>query len=138
MTNVLELADRFFKAIEEGDVETVRSIYSPDAVIWHNFDSLDQREKGGQTVSENLKILETLTQRIIGAKYEVYQREGTETGFVQQHVLTGRMLNDETLFLPACIICQVKNGRIVRLDEYFDPAIRTHLYKVVEEYSKKK
>jgi ketosteroid isomerase-like protein len=43
MTNVLELADRLFKAVEKGDVETVRSIYSPDAVIWHNFDSLDQR-----------------------------------------------------------------------------------------------
>lgn len=138
MTNVLELADLFFKAIEQGDVETMRSIYSPDAVIWHNFDPLTPKEKGDETVSENLKKLEMLPQRIRGAKFEVYQREATETGFVQQYVLTGRMVNDEPFLLPACIVCRVKDGLIVRVDEYYDPAIVRRLRKVVEEYTKKK
>ncbi len=38
MSNIdaLQTADRFFKAIESGDVEAIRAIYSPDATImWH-------------------------------------------------------------------------------------------------------
>ena len=33
---VLALADRFFAAIEAGDLDAVAGIYAPDAVIWHN------------------------------------------------------------------------------------------------------
>jgi len=29
---------RFFAAIEAGDIDAVRSIYAPDALIWHNDD----------------------------------------------------------------------------------------------------
>ncbi len=136
MTDVLALAERFFKAIEGGDVETARAIYHPDAVIWHNFDPLDEREKG-QSVAENLKIIESLPKRIIGGKYEIYQREATETGFLQQHVLTGRLVNGEPIVLPACIVCRVEDGCITRLDEYFDPAIITRLYKVTTEFAEK-
>jgi ketosteroid isomerase-like protein len=44
-------------------------------------------------------------------------------GFVQQHVLRGTRKHDgERLALPACIVCAVKDGKITRLDEYFDSA----------------
>ena len=45
MTNVdtLELADRFFAAIETGDVDVLRELYHPDAEIWHNTDGVAQR-----------------------------------------------------------------------------------------------
>ena len=44
-------------------------------------------------------------------------------GFVQQHVLQGTRRHDGMrLELPACIVCAVTNGRITRLDEYFDSA----------------
>jgi ketosteroid isomerase-like protein len=33
--------------------------------------------------------------------------------------------------LPACIVCQVKNGRITRLDEYFDSAAVEQFRKVI-------
>ncbi len=132
MEDVISLAERFFQAIERGDVATVRSIYAPDAVIWHNFDPLDARSTG-QSVEDNLKVLEQLPQRISGARYQVVQREATQTGFVQQHVLTGTMRNGEAFVLPACIICQVEDGRISRLDEYFDPAITTRLLQVTAQ-----
>ncbi len=134
MSDVLALAERFFTAIEAGDVETVRSIYAPDAVIWHNFDPLEARGTG-DSVEDNLKVLAGLSKRIKGARYEVFQRETTQTGFVQQHVLKGTMPNGEPIALPACIICRVEDGRITRLDEYFDPAIRDRLYEVVRAHS---
>jgi ketosteroid isomerase-like protein len=128
------LAARFFAAIEASDVDTVREIYHPDCVIWHNYDPLEVRGTG-QTVTENLKVLVSLPKRILGAKYDVVQREATETGFIQQHVLRGTMLNGEPFILPACLICVVKDGRITRLDEYFDPAISAHLYEVTEAHN---
>jgi ketosteroid isomerase-like protein len=42
---------------------------------------------------------------------------------VQQHVLRGtRALDGVRVALPACIVCAVKDGKITRLDEYFDSA----------------
>src|SRR5205823_4010714 len=37
-----ELADRLFAAIEKGDVDCVAALYADDAVIWHNFDGIEQ------------------------------------------------------------------------------------------------
>ncbi|MFN3231119.1 MAG: nuclear transport factor 2 family protein [Alphaproteobacteria bacterium] len=130
--DVLALADRFFAAIEAGDVKAVRAIYHPDVVVWHNYDPLEERDTGDSR-EDNLKVLEGLPKRISGARYEVWHREATETGFVQQHVLTGTMPNGKPFVLPACIVCRVENGRITRLDEYFDPAIRDRLYAAVQE-----
>ena len=46
-----KLANDFLDAIERGDLEAVQKVYAPDAVIWHNFDNLEQR------VADNLKML---------------------------------------------------------------------------------
>jgi ketosteroid isomerase-like protein len=45
-----ELVARFFAAVESGDIGTLREIYAPDAVIWHNDDLIEQ------PVEENLKV----------------------------------------------------------------------------------
>ena len=36
-----ELVVRFFAALEGGDIDTLREIYAPDAVIWHNDDLIE-------------------------------------------------------------------------------------------------
>jgi ketosteroid isomerase-like protein len=41
---------------------------------------------------------------------------------VQQHVLTGKRKTGEAFSMPACLVVQVKDGRISRLEEYLDPA----------------
>ena len=51
MPSPLELCDQLFSAIIRGDVETVRGIYAPDAVIWHNDDGLEQSPE------RNLRVL---------------------------------------------------------------------------------
>src|SRR3546814_10209994 len=44
-------------------------------------------------------------------------------GFVQQPVLKGKRIHDDgEVRLPCAIICKVENGKITRLDEYFDSA----------------
>ncbi len=113
----LEPADRLFKAIERGDVDAVRNIYSPNCKIWHNNDGLTQ------SPDENLRVLKWVVDNIDERAYTEIRRQPTPTGFVQQHVMRGRLRSSGKQFaLPACIVCVVENGHITRLDEYLDSA----------------
>jgi ketosteroid isomerase-like protein len=113
--NSLEVADRLFAAIEAGDVDTVRGLYSPDAVIWHNTDGVEQ------TVEENLRTLSWVVRNLAGRRYDVTHRVATDDGFLQEHVLRAQAPVG-VLALPACIVCTVVDGRITRLAEYLDSA----------------
>ena len=116
MSSNLELCERFFAAVQAGDLDTVRAIYAPDAVIWHNDDGL---EVGPDA---NLRVLRWVTRNIQDLRYEEVRRHDTGTGFIEQHVLRGIAPNGTKLEIPACIICEVKDGRVTRLDEYLDSA----------------
>ena len=116
MTDALAVADRFFSAVEKGDIEAVRAIYAPDARIWHNFDRKEQ------TVEENLRILSWMSRNIANKRYAVERRVAIPGGFLQQHILHADTAAGP-FEMPACIIVQVnEQGRIARLEEYLDSA----------------
>jgi ketosteroid isomerase-like protein len=110
------LADRFFNAIEAGDIGAVRAIYAEDAAIWHNTDELTI------TVADNVETLSGFVKRITDRRYRDRRIEVFGDGFVQQHVLHGVRADGVAVTLPACIVCRVADGHITRLDEYFDSA----------------
>ncbi|MFN9928068.1 MAG: nuclear transport factor 2 family protein [Phenylobacterium sp.] len=111
------LAKRFFDFVEAGDVDGLVSCYAPDARIWHNTDGLEQSPE------DHRKTLQGMTQRIIDRVYDNRRLQVFPTGFVHQHVLRGTRKHDGVrLALDACIVCQVVDGKITRLDEYFDSA----------------
>ncbi len=114
--DTLELADRFFAAIPKGDASTLRQLYAPDAVIWHNFD------QKAQSVEENLRVLAWIASNVRDLRYEEIRRIVTPGGWVQQHVLRGTAPNGRALEVPACIVFCVRDGRVARLDEYLDTA----------------
>jgi ketosteroid isomerase-like protein len=116
VTQAFELADRFFGAIEAGDVKTVEAIYSPDVGIWHNNDGLTQ------TREQNLRVLTSMTQLLSGRKYTVRKRYLTDEGFAQEHTLTGTLPDGTPFKLDACIFIDIKDGHIVHLREYLDGA----------------
>ena len=110
------VATNLFHAIEVGDVDTIRSIYSPDVVIWHNF---DQRT---QTLDENLKVLRWMVANVSDRRYTDIRRAVLDDGFVQQHVLTGIAPSGARLDVPAMMRVWVSDGCITRIDEYLDSA----------------
>lgn len=112
----LEVAARFFRAVETGNIEEVARIYAPQARIWHNF---SQRE---QTIEENLKVLRWMDRKLPGRRYEVTRRIAIPGGFMQQHVVRGTLADGADFAMPACVICRVEEGRITSLEEYLDPA----------------
>lgn len=110
------LAQRFFDAIEAGDIDAVIACYAPDAAIWHNT---DERVQGP---AENRAILAGLIKYMPERTYEDRRLETFPGGFVQQHVLVCARRDGRKVRLPACLVCAVKDERITRLDEYFDSA----------------
>ena len=80
-----ELVVRFFAALEAGDIATLREIYAPDAVIWHNDDLIEQ------PVEENLKVLAGLHRVVSGLRYDITRRVPAPDGVLQQHVLRGTL-----------------------------------------------
>ncbi len=110
------LAERFFDAVIAGDIESVRSMYAPDAVIWHAHTNAEQ------SVDENLRTLAAVAKYVKDFGYDDRRCIATDTGFVEQHITRGIAPNGTPFSIPACIVCTIVDGRITRLDEYFDSA----------------
>lgn len=119
------LAKRFFDAVEQGDIDTLRSCYSENARIWHNTDDAEQ------TPDENAETLKGFVQRISARKYVKRRVAVFDGGFAHQHELQGTRKDGAKVVLPACIICQVEDGKVTRLDEYFDSAHVAEFRKAV-------
>jgi ketosteroid isomerase-like protein len=113
---ILDLAARFFDAVQTGDIEAARAIYADDAVIWHND---DQRE---QPAAENLQVLAWMARNIPDREYTEVRRDVVAGGFVQQHVLRGTTKWGASFEMPAMVRVWCEDGRITRLDEYYDSA----------------
>lgn len=115
--DIRAMAQRFFDAIEAGDIETMRDSFTPDAKIWHNTNEL---------IVTRDQTAQTLTGMVARIKEREYAERRLTTfpgGFVQQHVLKGRRTHDDVeVRLPCAIVCKVENGKITRLDEYFNSA----------------
>ena len=111
----MTVADDLFAAIEKGDVDAVRGIYAPEAVIWHNTDGVEQ------TVDQNLATLRWVCDNLAERSYDDVRRYEIDGGFVQQHVLRFTKAG-ERREIPACIVATVADGRIIRIDEYLDSA----------------
>jgi ketosteroid isomerase-like protein len=110
------LADRLFAAIERGDIDAVRAVYSPDVVVWHNNDEVEQG------LEENLRVLGWVIANLDDRRYEDVRRWVTDTGFVQQHVLRFTRRDGVRQEIPACLVARCEGGRITRIDEYLDSA----------------
>ena len=116
MSEHLDLAERFFKAIEAADIDAVKEIYAPDAEIWHNTDGLVQ------SPDDNARTLGWIAANLRDVSYTKVKRSATDDGFVQQHVLVATNRAGARIEVPACIVTTVRDGRITRLDEYLDSA----------------
>lgn len=115
--DIRAMATRFFDAIEAGDIAAMLSSFTPDAEIWHNSD------EAIVTPAQTAQTLTGMVARIKDREYADRQLTAFPGGFVQQHVLKGRRVHDDVeVRLPCAIICKVENGKITRLDEYFDSA----------------
>jgi ketosteroid isomerase-like protein len=112
---VSELARRLTRAIEQGDREGIRNVFAPGATVWHNFDPQEW------DLERVVRTLSWLHRNVDELRYDDVRVEETPSGFVQRHVLRGRR-GEHELAIAACLVAEVREGRIARLEEYLDPA----------------
>jgi ketosteroid isomerase-like protein len=110
------LGKRFFDLVEAGDLGGVADCYAEDAVIWHNTDGIAQGK------AANLETLKRFTGAFTGIRYTDRRLAAWPGGFSHQHVLTAKKADGTEVELAAAIVCEVCDGKITRLDEYFDSA----------------
>lgn len=120
----LDLAERFFSAIERGDLDAIEAIYAPNARIWHSHDLNEQ------SVDENLRVLAWMARNLPNRRYRVHRRVAIPGGFLQQHTLEATTAGGP-FSMPACIVVEVKDGRITRLEEYLDSSRVAELGRLV-------
>jgi ketosteroid isomerase-like protein len=113
-SGTIELARRFVSALNTKDEAAIRQIYAPDAAIWHNFDGKHQ------TIDENLRGMYWIHKRLSGISYDVVNLVELPDGYLQEHVLRGKLPSGEDFAMPACVICKVQDGRVTSLREYLD------------------
>ena len=110
------VADRFFAAIEAVDCETLDAIYTSDAVVWHNYDNIEQPRDA------NIAMLSNFRTMFKSFRYADIRREFFEGGFVQQHVCTGIKADGQPFEVPNCMVVTMRGEQIARIDDYFDSA----------------
>jgi ketosteroid isomerase-like protein len=111
----LDLVARLVGGIEDGELEMVRSLYAPGAVVWTCFDEQERDVPG------SMRVLEWLVGATSERHYEVTRRIEIEGGVLQQHVLRATALNGKEFSMAACLVIRIEHGLITRIDEYLDP-----------------
>jgi len=111
----VRFANRLIDGVTSGDVEAIDRLYAEEIRVWRN---IDQREL---VKKQALKIITILSQ-LQGLEYRDLRIEGTDFGFVQQHILSCTGPKGDDVRVPACIVARVEGEQIVRIDEYADSA----------------
>lgn len=110
------IAHGLFDALDAGDFGRFASFFTPDAVIWHNFD------KSEVTIPETAAVLQGLGGLVNSAAYVERRYISVSGGAVLQHVLRVTTKDGRLVEMPAMLRVHMEDGLIRRIEEYFDSA----------------
>jgi ketosteroid isomerase-like protein len=113
-----EVVDRFFAALVAGDSDALRAVYAPDATIWHNTGGLSE-EFSNQSAEDNVVMNEMIAKVMPGHRFDHVRRGHVDGGVYQMTVLRGELAGQPVEHHMAIWI-QIDDGRITRIEEYFD------------------
>jgi ketosteroid isomerase-like protein len=108
------LCHTLFDAIERGDIDAVDDCYAPDMTLWFNVtgkeisreENLDALAKG-----RDLHRRRTYDDRVVST---------FDDGFVVQYTVNVVAHSGAKVPLSACLVAEVRDGRITKLFEYLD------------------
>jgi ketosteroid isomerase-like protein len=109
----LELGKFWATVSEEHNVDKFATILAPDFVMWYNF---DDAERTREQFMETLRNAHAMFHNQVNANPRITV---TTDGFIVQATLQGD-LDGKRISAPYCLIAKVRDGLVVRGDEYFD------------------
>lgn len=107
------LAESLFEAFTSGDDASARALCTNDLQAIQNhgrpmsLDTLLEFARAVRGVVENYR-------------YEDAIRTNTANGFIEEHSVCGTLPDGSELRLAACVVGEVRNGKITALREYVD------------------
>lgn len=108
------ILDRFFGSMQPCDIAALRDCLTEDAVVWHSFD------RKTMAPDDVAKTWEGMATAYSERGVTDVRRQQTATGYVQQHLFVVRGKDGARKAWPVCVVTQLKDGKIARLDEYID------------------
>jgi len=113
-SEVRDLCNRFLDAIEARDMDLIADLLSPDLQFWANFTNTTKgRDEMLQAISAGYSLHR---QR----HYNDRQIRALDGGFLAQYTCAITRHDGSTSALWAAMVADVRDGRIVRVDEYMD------------------
>ncbi len=112
----ISFATALRERITAGDVDGVDALYHDDAVVWRNIDNRELVKK------QMLRVIDFLANQVTGLRYDDVRVRSTDDGYVQQHTLRCTSASGEPVEARACLVVQLRDGKVIRLDEYLDSA----------------
>lgn len=112
----LKVAEAITAAFARRDINGFLQVYAPEISVWHNND------RKTQNYGENSAILGGFMNLFASLEYTDIRRTYVDEGIIQQHVVVGTLPDGRRFEMPACLILTIRDGRIVHIDEYLDPA----------------
>ena len=109
--NERNILDRFFGSMQPCDTATLRDCLTEDAIVWHSFDRVMMRP------DDVVKSWEGMATSFTDRSVTDVRRQQTATGYVQQHLFVVRGKDGVRKAWPVCIVVQIRDGRIARLDD---------------------
>lgn len=121
----LPVAERLAAALETGDDGRLRSLCRPDAVFWSSFLDRDLDiatlcavRAAERAVAPALALREV---RVVA----------TADGFVQRMRVRGPLPDGSAVDIPVCLVVDVVDGLVSRIEEYVDGRSVTPLARLV-------
>ncbi len=108
------IIDRFFGSTQPCDTAALRDCLTEDAIVWHSFDRKAMRP------DDVVKTWEVMATAYPERGVTDVRRQQTPNVYVQQHLFVVRGKDGVRKAWPVCVVVQVRDGRIARLDEYID------------------
>src|SRR5438105_4591072 len=114
---VKSVAEKIARLVADRDLDALREIYTPDAVIWH---SSDDKEK---TVEESLEFLAAQLSLTTKVWFEDQKLTATPNGYVDQHYVCAVLTTGQEVRIPIVFVVTLEGERMKRLDDYamFEP-----------------
>lgn len=110
-----DLAAALFAAFESGDAESARRLCDPDLIAVQN-------QARRMTLDELLEFSAAVLASVSSFRYVDAVRTGTDDGFVEEHGVEIVLDDGRQVRFAACVVAEVKDGRIVSLRETVDGA----------------
>ena len=121
-----DIARSLFRAFTDCDDATALGLLAEDFMGIQN---------GGPPMDRDtlLRFAVAFRSVVRGYRYENAVCSATADGFVEEHDVCGTLPDGTEITIPACVVAEVKDGRITQLREYLDTAKAVPVMKALNK-----